>query len=55
VIQDHLTCEDADKQEEAEEEITENRLSFFMLFKTRSGKKIHPGVRCVGRHKSDRQ
>jgi hypothetical protein len=28
-MQDHLTCEDADKQEEVEEEIIEKRLRFF--------------------------
>jgi len=57
-MQDHQTCNDADKKEEkeeVEEEIIENKPSFLCYSRTRSDKKIHPALRCVGRHNSDRQ
>jgi len=57
-MEDHQTCNDADKKEEkeeVEEEIIENKPSFLCYSRTRSDKKIHPALRCVGRHNSDRQ
>jgi len=56
-MQDHLTCENEEKQEEEEEkEIIEKKVSFFKCFsRTRGTKKIHPAVQCGGRYTSDVQ
>jgi hypothetical protein len=52
VMQDHLTCEGEEKQEEEKEvevDLIENKVSFFSFSsRTRGGKKIHPAVECEG-------
>jgi len=56
VMQDHLTCEDEKEEEEEAKEIIEKKVGFFKCFsRTRGTKKIHPAVRCGGRHTSDVQ
>jgi hypothetical protein len=46
--------DEEEEEEEMEEELIENKVSSTdTLSRTRGSKKIHPAVRCGGRHISD--
>jgi hypothetical protein len=49
-MQDHLACEDEEKQEEeVEGKLIEKKVSFLCSSRTRGKKKIHAAVQCGGR------